>query len=100
MLSFEGDSFSWRFVRLGSAALVIIVSPCDERLQTDPGPPVPRPGKNLRVCAQVWSARRIASVELHAFDSSVPMVPSGNLWTATIAESRAVKGEHELLVER
>lgn len=106
VLSFARNSFSWQFVRLGSAALVSIVTPSDERLVTKPGRGAPRPGDNLDVRARVWSARRIASVELrafhcsvpHAFHSSVPMELSKNLWTATISGSNATEGEHELLV--
>lgn len=99
VLSLEGDSFSWHFVRLGSAALVSILSPQDQRLHTDPGPPVTRPGDDLHVRARVWSAWPVASVELHAFNSSVPMELSEHGWTATIPGSRAVQGEHELLVK-
>ncbi len=98
VLSFKGESFSWQFVRLGTPALVCIVSPCDRRLSTARGPVAPRPGDPLAVDARVWSAQPIASVELHAFAISVPMQLAGDLWTATVAGAHVLEGEHELRV--
>jgi hypothetical protein len=98
----DGDVVSWRFKPLDDPwPLVMITSPADHRLITNPDSPDQIVCASLRIAAEVWGlsggSRVCASVES---GPDIPLAPDGRsagLWSAVLNETLA-NGLHQLTV--
>lgn len=97
----DGSAVSWRFKTLAEPwPLVLITSPVDRRLLTDPWAPEQRPTGDFSVRAKVFGedvAEVWLQVEGRAPQRMAPVAGEAALWSA--ATAALADGDHRLTVE-
>lgn len=89
---------SWKFKPLGSWPFVMVTSPADKLLITDPAQAVKG---TIQVRAKVWDDKGVASATMQVDNGtavSMQRIGSTQMWQASLDTSKLTDGDHKLQV--
>lgn len=98
VLSLDGDTLSWQFVRLGNPFLVAITSPSDDRLVTEATAKPLQPHQPLSVRVKVWSKEELRELTLHCDNTRIDLAQGDDatLWSGTLLAEILSPATHTL----
>ncbi len=98
VITLDGDSVSWHFVRLGALPLVSITSPADKRLLPDTDAERMDRTAASQLHLRVWNDGPLKEVRARVGSRAIELSREGeeNLWSATLPAVWTSEGEHEL----
>ncbi len=92
---------SWKFKPLGSWPFVMITSPSDKQLITDPSRPNQVVRGTVELRAKVWDDKGVASAT-YQIDNGTPQpltrIGTSQMWSAGFDSTKVSNGDHQLAV--
>ncbi len=92
---------SWKFKQLGSWPFIMVTSPSDKQLVTDPSKPNQVVRGTVELRAKVWDDKGVASTT-YQVDNSTPQpltrIGTSQMWSARFDSTKISDGDHQITV--